>query len=188
VIERIENLRLDENSTPSQSIEQPGLSQKGPPKWLTKTLESVHPNEVEKIRTKMSSRKDGGNVNNSNSSDVDDMDVSYDCDFKLSTNLEPIFLKKPLLMINRKNPCRRNMMISSRTRHGSWWILHSEPKQLAASGYSRTSIDRIYHLKSIKQGSWKKDFHIKKVLIMRKLPPPPQKKWDTIRTLFSMAA
>jgi hypothetical protein len=37
----------------------------------------------------MSSRQDRGNVNNSNSGDVDDMDVSYECHFNLSTNLEP---------------------------------------------------------------------------------------------------
>jgi hypothetical protein len=48
VIERIENLRLDENSEPSQSVEKPGPSQKGLPKWLTKTLESVHRDEIRK--------------------------------------------------------------------------------------------------------------------------------------------
>ena len=36
----------------------------------------------------MSSKQDGGNVDNSNSSDVEDMDVSYDCELNLSTNLE----------------------------------------------------------------------------------------------------
>jgi hypothetical protein len=46
VIERIEKLRLDENPTPSQSAEQHGQSKKDPPKWLTKKLESVHPDEV----------------------------------------------------------------------------------------------------------------------------------------------
>jgi hypothetical protein len=89
VIERIEKLSLDENSTPSQSTEQPGPSQKGPPKWLIKTLESVHPDEVGKTGTRSSSRQDGGDVDNSNSGDVDDMDVSYDCDLNLSTNFEP---------------------------------------------------------------------------------------------------
>jgi hypothetical protein len=59
-----------------------------------KTLESVHPNEVGKIGTKISSRQDGGNVDNSNSSDVDEMDVSYDCELSLSTNLEPISFKE----------------------------------------------------------------------------------------------
>jgi hypothetical protein len=49
VIDNIENLMLYENSTPSQSTEKPEPSQKGPPKWLTKTLESVHPDEVGKI-------------------------------------------------------------------------------------------------------------------------------------------
>jgi hypothetical protein len=36
----------------------------------------------------MSSKQDGGNVDNSNSSDVDDMDASYNCELNLSTNLE----------------------------------------------------------------------------------------------------
>jgi hypothetical protein len=33
----------------------------------------------------MSSRQDGGNVDNSNLGDVDDMNVSYDCELNLST-------------------------------------------------------------------------------------------------------
>jgi hypothetical protein len=69
--------------------------------------------------------------------------------------------------------------------HGSWWILHLEPNQSTASGYSRTSIDHITHLTSTKQGSWKKDLHKNKVLIMRNISPTT--KWDTIQTLFSMA-
>jgi hypothetical protein len=38
VIKRIEKIRLDENSTPSQSAKKPRPSQKGPPKWLIKNL------------------------------------------------------------------------------------------------------------------------------------------------------
>jgi hypothetical protein len=87
-------LRLDENSTPCQSSEQPGPSQKGPPKCITKTLESVHLDEVGKSGTRMFSKQDGGNVDNSNSSDVDDMDVSYDCELNLSTNLERTSFKE----------------------------------------------------------------------------------------------
>jgi len=45
-IKRIENLRIDENSAPSQSSKKLGPFQKGPPKWFTKTLESVDPDEV----------------------------------------------------------------------------------------------------------------------------------------------
>jgi hypothetical protein len=41
-------LSLDENSTTSQSVEQPGPSHKGPPKSLIKTLESNLPGEVGK--------------------------------------------------------------------------------------------------------------------------------------------
>jgi hypothetical protein len=89
VIERIEKMRLDEKSSPSQSTKKPRPSHKGPPKWLTKRLESVHLDEVGKIGTRMSSRQDRGNVDNSNSGDVDDMDVSYDCELNLSTNHEP---------------------------------------------------------------------------------------------------
>ena len=49
VIDRIGRLNLD--SVPTQSTEQPGPSEKGPPKWLTKTLESVHRDEVGKTGT-----------------------------------------------------------------------------------------------------------------------------------------
>jgi hypothetical protein len=48
VIERIERLRLDDKSSPSQLVKQPGPSHNGPPKWPTKTLESVHLDEVGK--------------------------------------------------------------------------------------------------------------------------------------------
>jgi len=54
VIDRIRRLNLD--SVPTQSTKQTGPSQKGPPKWLTKTLESVHPDEIGKTRTRNSNR------------------------------------------------------------------------------------------------------------------------------------
>ena len=65
VIDRIGRLNL--NSVPSQSTNQPGPSQKGPPKWLTKTLESVHLDEIGKTGTRNSNRQDGGDVDDSNS-------------------------------------------------------------------------------------------------------------------------
>jgi hypothetical protein len=89
VIKRIERLNLDGNATPSQSIEQPRPSYKCP-KCLINTLESVHPNEVGKTCTISSTRQDdGGDVDNSKSGDVNDMDVSYDYELNLSTNFEP---------------------------------------------------------------------------------------------------
>jgi hypothetical protein len=48
VIEKIERINLEGNETPSQLVEQLGPPQKGPPKWLIKTLESVHSHEVGK--------------------------------------------------------------------------------------------------------------------------------------------
>jgi hypothetical protein len=88
VIERNEKLKLDEKSTPSQSTEQPRSSQKGPTKWITKTFESVHPDQAGNIGTTMSSRQYGGNVDNSNSCDGYEMDVSYNCELNLYTNIE----------------------------------------------------------------------------------------------------
>ena len=89
MIDRIGRLNLD--SVPTQSTEQPGPSGKGPPKWLTKTLESVHPDEVGKTGTRNSTQQNGGDVDDSDS--LVDMDVSYDCELNLSTNLEPTSLK-----------------------------------------------------------------------------------------------
>ena len=55
-------------------------------KWAIKTLESVHPNEVGKTRSRNSiGQDDGGEVYNSS----DDMDVSFDCELNLSINFEP---------------------------------------------------------------------------------------------------
>jgi hypothetical protein len=65
VIERIERLNLDGNVEPYRSVEKPGPSQKGPPKWLIKTLEIFHPKEVRKTGTRSSTRQDGGDVDNS---------------------------------------------------------------------------------------------------------------------------
>jgi hypothetical protein len=148
VIERIEMLSLDDNSSPSHSVEKLGPSQRGPPKWLTKTLESVHLDEVRKIRTRISSRQYGGNVDNSNPGDLDNMDVSCDCELNYLLTLDQLALKNPLLMMNGKNPCGRNMILSSRIGHGSWWTLHLEPNQLDASGYSRTTTNQMDHFTS----------------------------------------
>eukprot|EP00253_Pinus_taeda_P010941 PITA_10941 len=90
VIDRIGRLNLD--SVPTQSTEQTGPSEKGPPKWLTKTLESVHPDEVGKTRTKNSNRRNGGDVDDSNS--PANKDVSYDCELNLFIDFEPTSFKE----------------------------------------------------------------------------------------------
>eukprot|EP00253_Pinus_taeda_P009544 PITA_09544 len=89
VINRIGRLNLD--LVPTQSAEQHGPSEKGPPKQLTKTLGIVHPDEV-KIGTRNSKRQNGGDVDDSNS--LVDMDVSYDCELNLSIDFEQISFKE----------------------------------------------------------------------------------------------
>lgn len=88
VINRIGRLNLDS----TQSTEKPGPSQKGPPKWMTKTLENPHPDEVGKIGTRSSTRKNGGDVDDYDS--PIDMGVSYNCELNLSTGLEPTSSKE----------------------------------------------------------------------------------------------
>eukprot|EP00253_Pinus_taeda_P014404 PITA_14404 len=90
VIDKIGKLNLD--SMPCQSTEQSGPSQKGPPKSLTKTLESVHPDEVGKIGTRSLTRQNGGDVDDSNL--PIDMDVSYDYELNLSIDFEPTSFKE----------------------------------------------------------------------------------------------
>ena len=90
VINRIGRLNID--SILSHSTEQPGPSQKGPPKWLTKTLESVRPNEVGTTGTRSSTRQNGGDVDDPGS--PIDMDVSYDYVLNLSTDFKPVSFKE----------------------------------------------------------------------------------------------
>ena len=56
--------------------------------WRPNLITYFNTDDVGKTRTKSSTRQDGGDVDNSNASDVDDMDVSYDCELNLSTNFE----------------------------------------------------------------------------------------------------
>ena len=88
VIERIGRLNLEESEAPA--TDQPRPSRKIL-KWATKTLESVHPGEVGKMGTRISTKQeDGGEANNAG----DDVDVSFDCELNLSTNFEPTYFKE----------------------------------------------------------------------------------------------
>jgi hypothetical protein len=174
VIKKIEKLRLDEDSTPSQSTEQPRPSQKRPPNWLTKTLESVHPDEVGKTGTKISSRQDGGNEDNSISGDVDDMVVSYDCELNLSANLEPTSFEEATSHDEWKEAMQKeyDALIKNET-----WKLVDPPFGTIPIGCKwafKNKYRSDSHLISTKQGSWQKDLHRKKVLIMRRRFPPQQ--------------
>ena len=76
-------MKLEENEAPPTN--QVGPSKKIP-KWVIKTLESVHPDEVGKTRMRNSIRQDDdGEAYNSG----DDMDVLFDCELNLSGNFQP---------------------------------------------------------------------------------------------------
>ena len=47
--------------------------------------------------------------------------------------LNEIPLKKLLLLMSGKKPCKMNMTLSSIMRHGFLWTFHLEPKKLATS-------------------------------------------------------
>eukprot|EP00253_Pinus_taeda_P029221 PITA_29221 len=182
VIDRIGRLNLD--SLPTQSTEQPGPSQKGPPKWLTKTLESVHPDEIGKTGTRNANRQNGGDVDDSNS--PIDMDVSYDCELNLSTDFEPTSFKEAASHNAWKEAMQKEY--DALIKNGTWKLvdLHLEPNQLDSSGSTRTSTKLMAHLTSTNLGLWQKVLHRRKGSIMRKLFS--HSKMATIRTLFALAA
>ena len=61
VIEGIERPSLEDNGAPSHTI----------PKWIMKTLKSLHPNEIRKTGTRsLTIKDDGGNANDSTQSDL----------------------------------------------------------------------------------------------------------------------
>ena len=59
---------------------------------MTKTLKNVRPDEVGKTGTRSSTRKNGGDIDDSDS--PVDMDVSYTCELNLSTDHEPASFKE----------------------------------------------------------------------------------------------
>ena len=90
LIEGFDRYSLDEDEEPPQLIEKPETLQKIS-KWLSKTLESVHSNEVGKIGTRSSykNRIEDGAVEDSDSgNDIKDMECSFDCELNFSTDCE----------------------------------------------------------------------------------------------------
>eukprot|EP00253_Pinus_taeda_P009397 PITA_09397 len=183
VIDRIGRLNLD--SVQPQSTEQPGPSEKGPPKWLTKTLESVHPDEVGKTGTRNSNRKNGGDVDVSNS--PIDMDVSYDCELNLSTNFEPTSFKEATSHYEWKEAMKKeyDAFIKNDT-----WKLVDPPL-----GTKPIGCKWVYRNKYKADGSLEKHKarHVENGFAQKegvdyKETFSPTTKWATIWTLFALAA
>eukprot|EP00253_Pinus_taeda_P035923 PITA_35923 len=97
-----------------------GPSEKGPPKWLTKTLESVHPDDVGNTGTRNSNRQNGADVDDSNS--PIDMDVSYDCVLNLSTYFEPTSFKEAASHDEWKEAMQREY--DALINNGTWKLVY----------------------------------------------------------------
>ena len=91
------------------------------PKWLTKTLESVHPNEVGKTGARNSTRQNGGDVDDSDSRV--DMDVSYDCELNLSTDFEPNSFKESTSHDEGKEEMQKEY--DALIKNGTWKLVDS---------------------------------------------------------------
>ena len=99
VLERIGRLSINDEAPPS---DQPGPSRKIP-KWATKTLESVHLDEVGKMGTRSSKRHDdGGEAYNSG----DDMMYHLIVNLIYLLTLNQLPLKKLLLELSGKKLCK----------------------------------------------------------------------------------
>jgi len=170
VIDRIGRLKLD--SVLTQSTEQPGTSEKGPPKWLTNTLESVHPNEVGKIGTRNSNRQNGGDVDDSNS--PVDMDVSYDCELKLSTDFEPTSFKEASSHDEWKEVMQKEY--DALIKNGTWKLVDPPfgTNPIGCKWIYKNKYKVDGSLDKHKLGLWKKVLHRRKGLIMRRISPPQQ--------------
>eukprot|EP00253_Pinus_taeda_P008515 PITA_08515 len=183
VIDRIRRLNLD--SVPTQSTEHPGPSKKGPQKWLTKTFESVHPDEVGKTGTRNSNRQNGADVDDSNS--PVDMDVSYDFELNLSTDFEPTSFKEATSHDEWKEAMQKeyDALIKNDT-----WKLVDPPL-----GTKPIGCKWVYKNKYKADGSLDKH---KAKLVAKGFAQKegvnyedtffPTTKWATIETLFSLAA
>eukprot|EP00253_Pinus_taeda_P027795 PITA_27795 len=116
VIDIIGRLNLD--STPNQPTEKPRPSQKGPPKWLTKTLESVRIDEDGKTGTR-SSTKQNRDVDNLDS--LVDMDVSYDFELNVSTYFEPNSFKESTYRYEWKEVMQKEY--DALIKNGTWKLV-----------------------------------------------------------------
>lgn len=115
-------LNLDVNVAPYHLVEQLWSSHKYP-NWIIKTLESVSLDQVGKTKTRSSTRQDGGgDLDNLDSSDVNDMDVSYVCELNLSINIKPNSFWE--VISNDKWKEAMQMEYDALIKNGTWKLMH----------------------------------------------------------------
>jgi hypothetical protein len=137
--------------------------------------------------TKLSSKQDVGNVDNSNSGAVDDMDVSYDCELNLSTNHEPTSFKEATSHVEWKEAMQKEY--DALIKNGTWKLV-DPPFGTKPIGYKWVfknkyildgSLDK-HKARLVEKGfAQKEGFDYEETFA-------PITKWATIHTLFSMAA
>eukprot|EP00253_Pinus_taeda_P033831 PITA_33831 len=183
VIDIIGRVNLD--SVPTQSTKQRGPSEKGPPKWLTKTLESVHPDEVGKTGTRNSNRQNGGDVDDSDS--PVDMDVSYDCELNLSTDFEPTFFKEVAFHDEWKEAMQKEY--DALIKNGIWKLVDPllGPKPIGCKWVYKSKYKVDGSLDKHKARLVAKGFAQKEGVDYEETFAPTAK-WATIRTLLALAA
>jgi hypothetical protein len=183
VIDRIGRLNL--GSVPTQSMEKLGPSGKVPPKWLTKTLESVDSYEVGKTRTRNSNWQNGGDVDDFDS--PVDVDVSYDCELNLSRDFEPTSFEEVASHDEWKEVMQKeyDALINNVT-----WKLVDPPL-----GTKPLGCKWVYKNKYKVDGSLDKHkaWLVAKAFAQKEWVDyedtfSPTAKWATIRTLFALVA
>eukprot|EP00253_Pinus_taeda_P017226 PITA_17226 len=183
VIDRIGRPNLD--SLQTQPIEKPRPSQKGPPKWLTKTLESVHPDEIGKTGTRNSNQQNGGDVDDSNS--PVDMDVSYDCELNLSKDFEPTSFKEAASHDEWKEAMQKEY--DALIKNGTWKLVDPPfgTKPIGCKWVYKNKYKVDGSLDKHKARLVAKGFAQKEGVAYDETFAPTTK-WATIQTLFPLAA
>jgi hypothetical protein len=135
----------------------------------------------------LSSKQDGGNVDNSNLGDVDDMDVSYDCELNLSTNLEMTSFKEATSRDEWKESMHKEY--NSLIKNGTWNLVDPPfgTKQIDCKWVFKNKYRSYGSLDKHKARIVAKGFALKEGVDYEDTFSPIIK-WATILTLFSMEA
>jgi hypothetical protein len=139
-----------------------------------------------KTGTKMSSRQYGGNVDNSKSDDVDDMDASNNCELNLSTNLESTSFEEASSHDEWKKSMKKEY--DSLVKNGTWKLVNPPfgTKPIDCKWVFKNKYRSDGSLKNHKARLAEKGFSQKEGVDYEETFSPTTK-YDTICTLFSMA-
>jgi hypothetical protein len=130
---------------------------------------------LERQGTRISTRKnDASDIDNSESGDVNDIDVSFNYELNLSTNIEPNSFEEDASHDEWKEAMQKEYGFL--IKNGTWKLVDPqfETKPIGCRWVYKESTNQLAHFTSIIQGLWKKDMHKNKAYTMRILLPPQQ--------------